>query len=350
MTTEFNTQSPSHPISRIAGPIRLLTAACALLVFAAAAPVTLAQTPTMIVLRAAPAKTKKTENSGPMAPLVQADIAEIKIGGKVAPIVSFTPVLKGPHTLQLMVLLDSEQMLGANGQFDDLKKFFTQMPSNVEIGVGWLLQGKVKVTQPFTTDRDLAGKALVAKTREEAAAPKNDNGNPFACLRDLAAHWPNADPAKLRAVLFFTDGIIRNNSSGSTSFGLTGADDQVVPDVDAAAQAFQRAGIVPYPFFYMDAVPADPSRSEGGSLEGQQSFAELDAPTGGAGLFEGMFAPGSLRPLLDRLYSILESEVVVTVNAQGGPGKLQPLDLKSARDDIRLVGPDSVMTGNVLKK
>ena len=95
-----------------------------------------------------------------------------------------------------MVLLDSEQMLGASGQFEDIKQFFKDLPPNVEIGVGWLLQGNVVVVQPFTTDRELAGKALVPKTRAEAANPKNDNGNPFQCLRYLAAHWPTPDPAK----------------------------------------------------------------------------------------------------------------------------------------------------------
>jgi hypothetical protein len=323
----------------------LASAAGALFVLSAAAPAAFAQTPTMLVLRAAPAKTKKGENSGPMAPLVKEDIGEIKIGGKTAPVTGFDPLLKGPHTLQLMVLLDSMQMIGSSpGQFDDLTQFFHDLPPNVVIGVGWMLQGKVKIVQPFTADRDLAAKALVPKTTEEAASTKSDNGNPYRCLADLAAHWPDGDPAKLRAVLMFTDGIIRNNSAGQDS------QDQMNPDVEAAANNLQRSGIVPYPFFFMDVVAPDPTRSEGGQLEGQQNFSQLDATTGGAGLYEGMFAPGSFSPLLNKLYTTLQSEAVVTVAAPGGPGKTQRLDLKTNRDDIRLVGPDEVTTGNVLGK
>ena len=170
------------------------------------APLAIAQTPTLIVVRAVPAKLKKGETATALPPLSKADIGEIKLGGKTVEVTDFQPVLKGPHVLQLMVLLDSGQMLGAGGQFDEIKRFFGDLPPNVQIGVGWLLQGNVKVVQTFTTDRDLAGKALVTKTREEAANPKNDNGNPFQCLRGLAAHWPDGDPAKLRAVLMFTDG------------------------------------------------------------------------------------------------------------------------------------------------
>jgi hypothetical protein len=63
----------------------------------------------MIVLRAMPSKAKRGETFTPLPAITQADIAEIKLGGKVAPIVSVDPVLKGPHVLQIMVLLDSMQ-------------------------------------------------------------------------------------------------------------------------------------------------------------------------------------------------------------------------------------------------
>jgi hypothetical protein len=342
LTRSLSLTSKSHPFRILAASAGIL------LLFSAIALPSHAQTPTMLVLRAVPAKTKKGDNANantPLAPLVKEDISEIKIGGKTAPVTAFDPLLKGPHNLQLMVLLDSMQQIGSSpGQFDDLKQFFHDLPSNVEIGVGWMLQGKVKVVQTFTTDHDLAGKALIAKSREEAASTKNDNGNPFRCLADLAAHWPDNDPAKLRAVLMFTDGIIRNNSAGQDSL------DQMNPDVEAASNNLQRSGIIPYPFFYLDVVIPDPSRSEGGQLEGQQNFSQLDQSTGGAGLYEGMFAPGSFSPLLNRLYTIFQSEAVVTVAAPYPPGKFQRLDLKTSRSDISLGGPDNVTVGNVLGK
>jgi hypothetical protein len=345
MTPESTTSSTLPATRHALRPVRLLAAtASALLLFSAVGTAALAQTPTMIVLRAAPAKVKSGENALPLPPLVQTDIAEIKIGGKVAPIVpnGFDSVLKGSHPLQLMVVFDSMQMLGSDGlKFDDIKKFFKEMPPNVEIGIGWLLQGKVKVTQTFTTDRDLVGKALFTQTRADAASSKNDNGNPYACLGNLSAHWPDPDPTKLRAVLMFSDGIIRGNSMGASS-------DQRNPDVEAASTNLQRAGIIPYPFFYMDVVIPDPNRSEGSQLEGQQNYTQLTDATGGVPLYQGQFSPGSFTPLLDRLYSTLASEAVVTVAAPYPPGKFQRLDVKSARDDIKLVGPDNVMTGNVL--
>jgi hypothetical protein len=347
MTPEFSRNLPICPAfgskPRSLRPARLLAAAAgALLAFSVVAPA-FAQTPTLLVLRAMPAKAKKGEPFKPLPALTQSDIGEIKIGGKVAPITSVTPLFKGPNNLQLMVVLDSMQMIGGGAQFDEIRKFFGQMPPNVEIGVGYMLQSNVKVTQTFTTDRKLVGDALIHKTREEAANPKNDNGNPYQCLRQLAAHWPSGDPTKLRAVLMFTDGIIRGNGQSQGS-------DQLNPDVDGAEQSFQRAGILPFPFFYLDFPAVDPNRSEGGQLEGQQNFTQLATDTGGEALWDGQFSPGSFTPLLDKLYSVLEDSVVVTVAAPGGPGKYQRLDIKSTKDDIKILGPDNVTTGNVLKK
>jgi hypothetical protein len=341
MTPETTTL-PIHPKSRTLTRYLAATAA-ALLLCGALAPAAFAQTPTMIVLRAMPVKAKKGETFKPLPPLTQADIAEIKLGGKTVEITSVDPVLKGPHVLQLMILLDSMQMIGGNGQFDSIKKFMSDMPPNVEIGVGYMLRSKAVIAQTFTTDRKLAGDALKQKTREQAANPQNDNGNPYMCLRDLAAHWPNGDPAKLRAVIMFTDGIIRGN-------GQSQGGDQLNPDVDGASLILQRAGIVPYPFFYLDFPVVDGNRPEGGQLEGQTNFSQLTADTGGEGLWEGQFSPGSFDPLLNKFYSVLQSEAVVTVVAPAKPGKQMRLDIKSSKDDFKINGPDQVTAGNVLGK
>jgi hypothetical protein len=141
-------------------PARLVAAAAgALFIFTTLAPA-FAQTPTLILMRAMPAKTKSGETFTEMAPITKSDIQQVKIGGKDAPVTDVQPLLKGPHGLQLVVLLDSMQQIGINDQFAEIKKFFSDLPPNVEIAVGYLLQSHAHIVQPFTTDRDLAGKAL----------------------------------------------------------------------------------------------------------------------------------------------------------------------------------------------
>jgi hypothetical protein len=344
MTTEFNSTSYPHKKSCCAGSAPILSAAVsALMLILAIAPEAVAQTPTTIVMRAIPLRSKGGDNSIPLPPLTLADIAQIKIGGKVAPVLSLTPLLNGPHVLQLMVLLDSNQMLGTNGQFDELKSFLGRLPDNVEIGLGWLLQGQVKVVQEFTMDRGSVYKQLIPQTREQAANPKNDNGNPFACLRYLASHWPDADPAKMRAVLMFSDGVIRSNSEP--------AGDMILSDATDTALKLERGSIVPYPYYWQDPIPVVPTRSVAGTTPGGQDLlSQMVIGASGAALFEGLFAPASITPLLSKLNSILASESVVTVNSPDKPGKFSNLDIKSTRNDIKIFAPDQVTTGNVAAK
>jgi hypothetical protein len=296
-----------------------------------------AQDSTLVVLRPVPAKTKKGEKHAKIitTPIVQSDVGEIKIDGKVATITGWTPLLKGDYKLQLVVLMDSMEQIGINEQFDDLRKLFNGLPPNVSIAVGYLLQGKAKITQTFTFDRKVAGDAL--KEPVDTTLAKNDNGSPYACLKDLANHWPDPDPKTLRAVLMITDGINRYNSFQNG--------DQDDPDVLSAAIILVKAGIMPFPFFYMDPVTPQ-NRSEGGQLEGQTNFDLLAATTQGQALYEGQYAPATFDPLLNRFYSVLNSMAVATVTTKGSGFKR--IDMKASRDDIGVNAPDGVTLGNVL--
>ena len=247
MTPEMLMKPMATAKSRVSRIARVLAAAASVvLVFSMCGGVAAAQDSTLVVLRPVPAKTKKGQKHVAIitTPIIQSDVAELKVGGKVVQITGWTPVLKGDYKLQLMVLLDSMEQLGVNEQFDDMKKLFNGLPPNVSIGVGYLLQGKAKITQTFTYDRKVAGDAL--KEPQDTTLSKNDNGSPYICLRDLANHWPDPDPHTLRAVLMFTDGINRYNS-------FQGGD-QDDPDVLSAAALLVRAGIMPFPFFYLDPV------------------------------------------------------------------------------------------------
>jgi hypothetical protein len=339
MTPEFSSEMTFRARPRSSRFGRVLAAvASAVLLLSVCGGAASAQDSTLVVLRPVPAKLKKGEKHAALVttPVVQSDVAEININGKPAQITAWTPLLNGTFKLQLVVLIDSMEQIGINEQFDDMKKLFNGLPPNVEIAVGYLLQGKAVIHQGFTTDRKLAGDALKEPT--DTALPRNDNGNPFSCLRDLVVHWPDPDPHTLRAVLMFTDGIIRNNNTAQ-------GEDQQNPDVEAASQALVRAGIMPFPFYYMDPITPQ-NRNEGGQLEGQTNFDQLTSGAQGQALYDGQYAPATFDPLLNRFYSVLNSMAVATVSTKGTGYKR--VDVKSSREDIGVQGPDGVTLGNVL--
>jgi len=333
---ETSVLATSHPKARLSAFTIALTG---LLLSAAAGSgaAAHAQDTTLVVLH--PAAIKGATGSG--GPLKQSDITEIKVGGKPATITGWTTLLqtpdyKGPTTFQLLVLLDSMEQIGADTQFDELKAFFNHLPPNVEVGVGYLLQGKAKIAQPFTTDRSLDVAAL--HPQPDYKLPKNDNGGPYNCLRDLAAHWPSPDPSKVRAVFMITDGIDRY---------AQGSDETLQPDVDSAAQGMLRAGIAGFSMYYLDPVPV-PGRNEGGPMEGQSLLDQLATQTNGQAFYVGQYAPSSFDPLLQKFYAFLNSEVVATVSFKGSGYKT--LDIKSSRTDVKISGPGGIMLGNVLGK
>jgi hypothetical protein len=338
MTPEFLSEVTFRAKPRVSRSARVLAAAASvLLLLSMCDGVAAAQDSTLIVLRPVPAKTKKGEKHAAIitTPIVQSDVGELKIDGKPVTITGWTPVLKGDYKLQLVVLLDSMEQLGVNEQFDDMRKLFNGLPPNVSIAVGYLLQGKAKITQTFTYDRKVAGDAL--KEPQETTLSKNDNGSPYICLRDLANHWPDPDPKTLRAVLMFTDGINRYNS-------FQGGD-QDDPDVISAAALLVRAGIMPFPFFYLDPVTPQ-NRTEGGQLDGQTNFDLLASTTQGQALYDGQYAPATFDPLLNRFYSVLNSMAVATVATHGSGFKR--IDVKSSREDLGVNAADGVTLGNVL--
>lgn len=261
--------------------------------------------------------------------IISSQITEIRIGGKPATITAWTPLLNGPTHLQLVVLFDSQLRIGLGTQFDEIKALFNSLPSNVEIAVGEMLQGEAVIKQSFTTDRVLAGSALHLPTMEDSMNPTNVSRG-LSCLHDLAIHWPDPDPKKVRAVLLFTGG------GGG------------VPSID-----LERAGIAPFAVFYInldlekDGVTYTPdAMSRGVGYVGQDNLDFLTKLTNGEALYYPHQITTTFTPLLSKFYSILSSEAVVTVTVKGSG--LQPLDIKSTSNEIKIVGPDHVMIGNEL--
>ena len=114
MNLNFANGLSTHSKSRSLGCARRIAAAAgALFIFTTLAPA-FAQTPTLILMRAMPAKTKSGETFTEMAPITKSDITSVKIGGKDAEVTDVQPLLKGPHGFQLVVLLDSMQQIGIN--------------------------------------------------------------------------------------------------------------------------------------------------------------------------------------------------------------------------------------------
>ena len=128
--------------------------------------------------------------------------------------------------LGLAILIDDALDTSAASQWNDLKAFIMAQPANTSIAVGYAINSSVQVAQDFTTDHELAAKAL--------RIPRGQLGigsSPYLAVIDWLKRWP--DTGSRRSLLLISSGI-------DTFRGYFGP---FYPDVDTAISRAQRENV-----------------------------------------------------------------------------------------------------------
>jgi hypothetical protein len=301
---------------------------------------------TSLVLVAVAAVAQQGEGSLPTQTLVHADskadvlpdatAIKLEVNSKLTPLTSLVAVK--PAGVQIALLIDDGLSRSAGIQLDDLKKFMTSLPPGIEVLVGYMANGSVRVASPFSTDRDAAAAALRLPMGTAGLS-----GSPYFCLQDFVKKWPEGNgggPAKARFVMMLTNGVDPYN--GSTRLG-----NQDSSYVTAAVSDAQRAGVAVYSIYYRDAgFRGDPSAS----LSGQSYLQQVADGTGGESYFEGSGNPVSLTPFLKEfLHSVAETYVATFNTDAGGGGRdhLVKVKMSTSTAKLKLRYPDMVRPGNV---
>ncbi len=75
-------------------------------------------------------------------------------------VTGWTPARDNQAALDLFILIDDASDPSLGSQLDDLRTFINAQPPTTSVGVGYMRNGTVQITQNFTTDHSLASKAL----------------------------------------------------------------------------------------------------------------------------------------------------------------------------------------------
>jgi hypothetical protein len=205
---------------------------------------------------------------------------------------------QGEHAaLELYILIDDASGMSLASQLNDMRQFIQAQPAATSIGIGYMRNGTVQMTQDLTSDHAKAAKGLRLPLGFPGASP-----SPFISLSDLIGRWP-ASPAR-HEVLLITSGI--DPLGGEV----------VDPYLDTAIEHAQRAGIVVYAIY----TPA--SGHEGHSYWrmnwGQNHLAQIADETGGESYMLGFGPPVSFAPYLTELAEHLAHQYVLTFLAKPG--------------------------------
>jgi hypothetical protein len=254
--------------------------------------VTPAGVPAQIVVSIEP----KHGNETPM--ITQHDVI-VHQGRDVRPVTAWVQATANYAGLALAILIDDASGVSLGTQLNDIRTFIQEQAPTTAVGVGYMQNGTVFMTQNFTQDHMAAAKSV-----RLAQGFLGAEASPYVSLSDFIKRWPSNPTIPRREVLMITSGI------DPLYMGI-----YPDPYVDAAVQDAQCAGVVVYSIY-------TPSVGHFGhsywlTYWGQNFLAQLSEETGGEFYyFLGPQAPVSFAPYLDKLNHQLSNQFLLTFLAE----------------------------------
>ncbi len=214
--------------------------------------------------------------------------------------------------LSLAILIDDSIDPSVAGNWNDLKEFIAAQPAVVHIAVGYIRNNTCMLAQDFTTNHELAGKALRLPLGAEALG-----SSPYLGVMDMLKRWPETAPR--RSVLLISSGIdfFRGRVAGP-----------IYPDVDPLIQRAERQNTNIWTIYYPSSGHS--GRSFHRVFTAQNNLGKLSEETGAESYYLGSGAPVSLKPYFDELGLHLSNQYLLTFAGSGGSkGKYQSAKVKT---------------------
>src|SRR5580704_7367858 len=139
---------------------------------------------------------------GDEVPTLQQGDVKVKQGKNFLKVNQLIPAKGENAALQLFVLIDDALDTGIGNNLNDIRDFINAQPASTVIAVGYMSNAAVQVAQNFTTDHDLAVKAI-----RLPRGTLSTMDSPYLSLISLVKGWPQQNVR--REVLMVADGLDR---------------------------------------------------------------------------------------------------------------------------------------------
>src|SRR5215469_9186040 len=303
-------------------------------------------------------------------PVLTAQNMEVKVGKDEAKVEQLIPAQGDNSAMQLFILIDDTcqpEPIGNN--LHDLRDFVNAQPSSTAIGIGYMSNTTVQVTQNLTLDHAAAAKGIRLPRGSLSAMDSS-----YLSLVSLVQAWPQQNVR--REVLMVTDGIdrLRNDTNGSNPFSA-GMGDMFGPppaamgmpgmgamstmntmpampsmttmptipvDADTASKASQKYGVIVHSI-YATGVGRF-GRNAWEAQLGQGGVAKITEETGGEYFALGTQNAVSFKPYLERLQKIFNSQyfLVFRVTPEKKKGRLQRVRILSEETKADIAAANNV--------
>jgi hypothetical protein len=271
--------------------------------------------------------------------ILRAENLQAKVGKDVVKIEHLIPARDANGALQLFVLIDDTCETSALGNnLNDLREFISAQPASTMVGVAYMSNAAIQVTQNLTIDHALAAKALRLPRGSSSSMD-----SPYLSLVSLVKGWPQQ---KLRReVLMISDGIDRLRGDTTSGRGLGPRPATTMPtissDADTASNVSQRYGVIVHSIYATGIGRL--SRNSWEAQLGQSGVSKITDETGGEYFALGTQNAVSFKPYLDRLQKIFDNQYFLVL--QVTPRKKE--GLQRVRISTEVANADIASANNV---
>ena len=290
--------------------------------------------------------TDEAMNDNSEVPVLRPDVIKVKQGKNSLKVTQLIPAQGENAALQLFILIDDTCDTSIGNNLTDLRDFIKAQPATTVIGVAYMSNATIQITQNFTPDHDLAANAVRLPRGNLSTMD-----SPYLSLMSLVKAWPQAKVR--REVLMITDGIdrLRNERSSVSPYpsrspagmGAPTATTMatISPDADTASRNSQRYGVIVHSIYAVGAGRL--GRNAWEAQLGQSGVAKIADETGGEYFALGSQNAVSFKPYLDRLQKVFNNQYYLVFQAV--PKKkegLQRVDITTEVANADIAAADNV--------
>jgi len=284
----------------------------------------------------------KLRNDQELPPLQKEDV-KVKQGKNFLDISQLIPAQGENNALQLMILIDDTldaQSVGNN--LNDIKTFISGLPASTVIGVGYMSNASVQLVQNFTSDHDLAAKAIRLPIGRLSSMD-----SPYLSLISLIKGWTQQKVR--REVVIVSDGVDRLHGEKpqadrlGPNFGpVYHSMPTISNDASSASEISQRYNVIVFPIYSPGVGRA--GRSSWDLQIGLSGLTEIADETGGECFSLSTSNAVSFKPYLDRLQAYLNNQYYLVFNAnQGKKDSLARINIQKVEGkNSEILAPDNV--------
>lgn len=274
-------------------------------------------------------------------PPLQKEDVKVKQGKNFLQVRQLIPAQGENAALQLMILIDDTLNTSVGNSLSDIKDFINAQPSSTVIGIGYMSNATVNVVQNFTSDHDLAVKAVRLPRGNLSTMD-----SPYLSLISLVKGWTQQNVR--REVLMVTDGIDRLRGENpqpsrlGPSFGTVYHSMPTISvDATSASEISQRYNVLVHSIYAVGVGRV--GRSSWDLQLGLSGLTKIAEETGGECFSLGTSQAVSFKPYLDRLQKLLSSQYyLVFLAVPKGKGGLQRVKVETELSNSEILAPDNV--------